>query len=98
MSEVKVLKGSRVIDGNGGELPNGVVVVDGARIEEVGTEGTVSVPAGAEVIDMVGCTLMPGLFDCHVHLLHWNVTSCRNYRIAFGETTPQIQMLYAVYR
>ena len=42
-----------------------VVVVENGRIASIGT----SVPAGAEVVDLAGRTLMPGLIDVHVHLL-----------------------------
>ena len=44
------------------------VVVSGGRIAAVGRDGSVEIPAGAEVIDAAGKTLMPGLWDMHVHL------------------------------
>lgn len=44
----------------------GEVLVRGERIAEVAT--AVSHPDGAEVIDLIDCTLMPGLIDAHVHL------------------------------
>ncbi len=49
-------------------IPNTTVVVDGERIAAVGQDGAVNMPAGAEVIDAHGKTLMPGLTDMHVHL------------------------------
>ena len=54
-----------------------VVLVRGERIEAVGTAGEVSVPEDAEVIDLPGLTLIPGLIDAHSHvLLHpYNETS-----------------------
>jgi imidazolonepropionase-like amidohydrolase len=56
------ITGARVFDG---EKPLGVrtVVVDGRTIRQVGGE----VPAGAEVVDGRGATLLPGLIDAHVH-------------------------------
>jgi hypothetical protein len=48
-------------------IPNTTVVVSGNRIAAVGRDGAVAVPAGAEVIDAHGKTLMPGLTDMHVH-------------------------------
>jgi hypothetical protein len=42
-------------------------VIRGDRIEAVGTN--VSVPAGAQILDVSGATVMPGLADMHVHLL-----------------------------
>ena len=47
--------------------PGQTVVVRGDRIAAVGAEGRVAVPAGAEVIDGRGKTLLPGLWDMHVH-------------------------------
>ena len=44
------------------------VVTAGDRIVAVGPRKSVAVPAGAEVIDGRGKTLMPGLVDMHMHL------------------------------
>lgn len=63
------LVGGRVLDGFGGPiLENGVVLIAGDEIVAVGPEGVVEVPAGIEVIDTNGMTVMPGLFDMHVHM------------------------------
>jgi imidazolonepropionase-like amidohydrolase len=43
------------------------VVIDGERIAMVGPSGSVSVPKDAQRIDGTGKTLLPGLFDMHVH-------------------------------
>ena len=48
--------------------PATTVVVAGDRIRAVGPDGEIPVPAGAEVIDGSGKTLLPGLWDMHVHL------------------------------
>ena len=44
-----------------------LVVVDGDRISAV-RDATEPVPAGVPVVDLPGCTLLPGLVDAHVHL------------------------------
>jgi len=44
------------------------VVVDGERITAVGGASAVTIPANAERIDGKGKTLLPGLFDMHVHV------------------------------
>jgi imidazolonepropionase-like amidohydrolase len=62
------ISGGAIIDGRGNDpIPNGVVVIDGARISKVGPAGLVQVPAGTQIIDAGGCTVMPGIIDCHVH-------------------------------
>ncbi len=67
-------------------LPNRTVVIIGNRITAVGADGQVPLPKNAETIDATGKTLMPGLWDMHVHvapgdgLLHMvcGVTSVRD--------------------
>ena len=50
---IKVLKGARLIDGNGGPvLRKAVVVIEGGRIKAIGAEGKIRVPKEAEVIDL----------------------------------------------
>ena len=48
--------------------PNTTIVVSANRIARVGPDGGVSIPANAEVIDATGKTILPGLWDMHVHL------------------------------
>ena len=58
-----------MIDGTGGlVLRNAAVVIEGERITEVGPRDAVAYPAGAEVVDISGMVLLPGLIDCHDHL------------------------------
>jgi imidazolonepropionase-like amidohydrolase len=60
----------RIIDGNGGTpIEHGVIVLDGRRIEAVGSRSSVAVPAGTKRINGGGKTALPGLADMHVHLL-----------------------------
>ena len=44
------------------------VVVRGSKIVAVGRTGTVAVPARARIVDGAGQTLVPGLWDCHLHV------------------------------
>lgn len=65
--KVTVIRAARLIDGqSGAPLSNPVVVVEDDRVARVGAG--LPIPAGAEVIDLGGATLLPGLIDCHTHL------------------------------
>ena len=62
------LTGARLITMNGAEvIENGVVIVNGNRIEAIGPAASTPVPAGVPVMDMAGKTIMPGLIDAHWH-------------------------------
>ena len=52
---------------NGPAIPNGVLVVHKGKIVSVGAAGS-TIPASAEVIDVNGKVIMPGLVDSHSHL------------------------------
>jgi imidazolonepropionase-like amidohydrolase len=45
-----------------------IVVVDRGVIAAVGARDSVRVPAGAQIVDGRGKTLIPGLWDCHMHV------------------------------
>lgn len=65
---VHAFVGARVIPIAGPEIPDGVLVIEGGRIAAVGGRGEVAVPAGAEVHDVAGKVLIPGLVDTHSHV------------------------------
>jgi imidazolonepropionase-like amidohydrolase len=68
-NHVVVVVGATLIDGRGGSpIPDAAVVVRGEKIVAVGKRGSVNIPAGAEVIDAKGLTLLPGLIDSHFHI------------------------------
>jgi imidazolonepropionase-like amidohydrolase len=65
----KALVGGELIDGTGGApLKEAIVLIEGDRISTVGRAEAITVPAEAEVIDVTGKTVMPGLINCHAHL------------------------------
>jgi len=91
-----VLRGGRVITMNGDEvIENADIVVTDDRIVAVGARGTVSIPGGADEIDVSGKTIVPGYVDTHYHT-QWllpNVHSNQVWQylayLAFGVTTTQ---------
>src|ERR1041384_3851118 len=82
-TNVKVLVGGTLIDGYvSTPIRNSVVIIEGERIRAVGQVGTLPIPPGAEVISTEGMSVLPGLWDMHVHLMinghsdyaHWDKT------------------------
>ncbi len=64
----RAFRGAHIIPIAGPEIPNGVLIVQGGKITAVGAAGSVSIPSGAEVVDVSGKVIMPGLVDTHSHL------------------------------
>ena len=61
------VKTGRLIDPDAGTvLFDQVILIHGNKIEAVGKG--LAIPAGANVIDLSGKTVLPGLIDCHTHL------------------------------
>lgn len=77
------LVGGTLVDGTLRDpIHDSVVLVEDQRIVAVGTVDSLPVPADAEVISTEGMTVLPGLWDMHVHLMinghanyaHWDKT------------------------
>lgn len=47
-------------------IKNGSVLVEDGTIKEVGAN--IAIPEGAKVVDLGGKTMLPGIFNCHVHM------------------------------
>jgi len=66
----KALVGGTLVDGYGGKpIQNSVVLINGETIEKVGRIGEVDIPKGTQIISTEGMTVMPGLWDMHVHMM-----------------------------
>src|SRR5688572_11311587 len=67
---LKALVGGTLIDGFGSKpIRNSVVIIEGERIKAVGQVGSLAIPPGAEIISTEGMSVLPGLWDMHVHLM-----------------------------
>ena len=66
---VVALTGARIItmDEAMGVIAVGTILIDGARIVQVGAIDEVVIPEGAARVDLSGKTLMPGMIDAHAH-------------------------------
>jgi imidazolonepropionase-like amidohydrolase len=61
-------RGAHIIPIAGTPIDDGVLVVQNGRITAAGPAASVNVPAGAEVRDVSGKVIMPGLVDTHSHI------------------------------
>lgn len=69
MADTRAIINGTVIDGTGSDpIEGGVIVIEDGRFAAVGAPDEVDVPAGAEVIDATGMTVMPGLIEGHAHV------------------------------
>ncbi|HEX6175035.1 MAG TPA: amidohydrolase family protein [Candidatus Binatia bacterium] len=59
---------ARLIVGDGRVIENATLVVQDAKLAQVGRAADVRVPAGARRVDLAGKTVMPMIVDTHVHL------------------------------
>lgn len=68
--DATVLTGGRLIDGTGAPaVEDGVVVMRGGRIIAAGAADAVTIPSGADVIDVAGKTIMPGMIEGNSHII-----------------------------
>jgi Tol biopolymer transport system component len=98
-SDTVAFTGARIItmkNADSGEqeiIDNGTLIVNGDSITAVGPAASVSIPAGARVIDASGKTIVPGYIDAHAHANHFfsGVVPQANWayytNLAFGITT-----------
>jgi imidazolonepropionase-like amidohydrolase len=80
-ADKKALVGGRLIDGLlGPPIADSVILIDGEMIEAVGTTDTLPVPPDYERISTEGMSVLPGLWEMHMHLMinghsdydHWD--------------------------
>ncbi|HYK83581.1 MAG TPA: amidohydrolase family protein [Gemmatimonadales bacterium] len=84
---VIALEGATLIDGSGGDpVQDALVLVRDGHIAAVARVNEIAVPRGAQEINLVGKTVIPGLIDAHAHVerwaalryLAWGVTAVRD--------------------
>jgi imidazolonepropionase-like amidohydrolase len=83
------LVGGTLIDGTGNApIGDSVVLIRGQRIERIGTTASLPVPGGYEAVSTEGLTVLPGLWDLHVHLMYAGHPDSRYW---FDTYTPQFE-------
>jgi imidazolonepropionase-like amidohydrolase len=81
------LRGATLFDGNGGTLANSTVIIRNGRIEALGG-ADLEVPENAEVIDLAGKFITPGLVDAHVHFSQTGFFDGRPDALDIRDTLP----------
>ncbi len=91
-----VLKGGKLLTVSHGAIENGVLVISGGKIAAIGAAGSVKISKDAEVIDVTGMTVYPGLIDseCYLGLTEISAEGSTNDLI---ETSDEIMPHMHVY-
>lgn len=79
---VVLIKAGRLIDTRAGRvLENQGILVEGERIKSVGpiAQISASAPASARIVDLSHATVLPGLTDCHTHILLQGDVTAEDY-------------------
>lgn len=88
----RAIRGATLVDGSGRDpVRNATVLIEDGRIISVGRDQQVSVPSGAEIIDADGRVLLPGLIDCHVHVMSQGFDIMREL-----STPPSLVLLHCI--
>jgi len=74
-----IYAGATIVDGTGADPAVGDLVVEDGRIIELGTSLD-----GDERVDLAGAAILPGLFDCHTHVVVSTVDEMKNVHTPFG--------------
>jgi imidazolonepropionase-like amidohydrolase len=90
---MQLLLGATLIDGTGTPpLPDAAVLIDDhGTIRAVGARSTIEPPAAAEVIDVSGLTVLPGLIDGHDHLASHGYALTRRWGLEEPQSTTHLR-------
>jgi imidazolonepropionase-like amidohydrolase len=89
---MKVLKNARLIDGTGAlPINDATIVLDGERIAAIATQSQSDFPAGAEILDCAGLTVLPGLIDCHDHIANHKYDLAHRWGIDEPDSTRHLR-------
>src|SRR5579864_7889239 len=89
---MRVLKNARLIDGTGSApVPGATIVIRGDHIEAITTRNQSEWPADAEIIDVAGLTILPGLIDCHDHMANHRYDLAHRWRLDEPQSTRHLR-------
>jgi len=86
----------KLLDGAGGVVEQGFLLIENNRIAALGRQGDLGeLPANTAVINAPHSTLLPGLIDSHVHLAYSGVVESRAFRAEASEMSYPLLALRA---
>ncbi|SHN32527.1 Imidazolonepropionase [Cyclobacterium lianum] len=93
----KAFVGARIIDGNGAEpLEDGVLLIQENQIIAIGSRDEMEIPDQAEVIELTGKTIIPGIINGHGHVGDVQGISGGHYSSATIEKNLSIYAKYGI--
>src|ERR1700678_1643061 len=70
VATVTYVRAGKLLDVRSGKLlTDQVIVIRGDRIERIASSRELQIPAGATAGDLTRATVLPGLIDCHTHIM-----------------------------
>jgi len=94
---MRVLVGATLIDGTGrAPVADAAVLIDGERIAAAGARRAVTWPSDAEVVDVTGLTILPGLIDTHDHLASHGYSLAGRWGLEEPATTRHLRTAAAI--
>jgi imidazolonepropionase-like amidohydrolase len=91
-----LVKAGKLLDvRKGSYIENAAILIEGERIKEVGLASEIQLhaPKGAKVLDLGRATVMPGLIDCHTHIMARMPDTDESYTMALATKSQAFRAL-----
>lgn len=89
-AQIKIFKNAEILTASGKNYSKGILVINNSKIEFVGQPDDYNIPSKAEIVDVEGKVIIPGLVDTHSHIgIDWGFDSD-------SPTQPDLRILDAI--
>lgn len=89
-AQIKIFKNAEILTASGKNYSKGILVINNSKIEFVGQPDDYNIPSDAEIVDVEGKVVIPGLIDTHSHIgIDWGFDSD-------SPTQPDLRILDAI--